>query len=248
VIPSFVNDKANRSVRNDYYGYATYSPKNSVQLPAGYHMTAIRICTDDEEPGGDVKGVKIWGAKLDSLGRPVQPMGPVKYEQNKCKDWKRKVSCPSGMIAHSIDIYSPHHDALKLRCAKLEPDVGSLFPVNGEVQPSNFMSGSGTLALDVKVTNDSHTTATVNLVSAKLIKGGEVLCNGKQSGLTKSLPTGYSYTQRVSMSCDWAKIRNSGGCKLGATCNARFEGKVRATVQGNAENHDYANRAVITKR
>lgn len=248
VIPSFVNDKADRNVRNDYYGYATYTPKHSAELPDGYHMTAIRICTDEDGPGGDIKGVKIWGAKLDSLGRPVQPMGPVKYEQPKCKAWKQKVSCPAGMIAHSLDIYSPLHDALKLRCSKLEPDVGSAAPVVGEVQPSNFMSSSGTLALDVKVKNDTHTTATVNLVSASLVRGDDTLCMGKKTGLTKALPTGYDYTQRITMSCDWAKIKSSGNCKLGATCNASFKGQVRATVSGNAENHDFAGRAVITKR
>jgi len=245
VVPSFVNDKADSGVHVGHWGCMTYSPVRSATLPEGYHVTGLKVCTDRAEPGGEIAGIKVWGAKLDGNGRPVQPIGPYKFKRKKCSHWKNRVDCPSGMVATSLG-WAPGSGAIKLYCNRLEQDVGSATPVNGAAVDSAFVSSTGKIALDVKVENDSHTTAVVKKVFVDLMQGDQQICTAKKTGLNRSIPTNGSFTFRVNMTCAWADIKAASNCKM-SPCNVSFAGKVRATVSGDTKNYPYSNKAKITK-
>lgn len=120
-LPALLHPSADPAVRNDRFGCTEANkPSKTVSLPDGYVLTGLQLC-DNGETGWrkDLKGLRIWGHKLDATGRPIQPVGPVEEQRSGCKRWRQQISCPTGQIVVSFDTYLPNSTAMRLRCASV---------------------------------------------------------------------------------------------------------------------------------
>lgn len=124
VLPALLHPSADAAVRNDRFGCTEASkPSKTVQLPAGYVLTGLQICDNGQTGWGkDLKGIRVWGHKLDSNGRPTEPTGPVEEKRTGCEKWHQKIACPAGKIVTSIDTYAPNNTAMRLRCASVDAE------------------------------------------------------------------------------------------------------------------------------
>ena len=237
-VPAFLHPEADRNVRNDWFVNNDPSNIKTAELPEGYFLTSIQMCDDgDTDETREFKGVRVWGHKLDASGRPISPIGPVGFTRTGCKQWRNKVSCPTGTIAHSLKYYNLA--ALSLFCSKVEPAVGVWNPWSGQVLAGGyFKDATGKIHVKLRTKNDSHTTGNVELAEVKLMSGGAAVCQDKYSA-GPAIPY-HSYKDvDFALPCDWAKIKAAGGaaCKLGDSCTVKLKGVIRAKVEGLIEEH-----------
>jgi hypothetical protein len=238
VVPAFLNPAADRDVRNDWFRNTASTNIKTAELPEGYFVTSVQMCDDGEtDATREFKGVRVWGHKLDSLGRTVNPTGPVEFTRTGCKQWRDKVSCPSGTIAHSLLYHNL--SALQLFCSKVGPDEGVWNPWSGRVlDGGQFRDSTGKIHVKLEAKNESHTTGNVELATAKLMSGGDAVCQAK---VTAQSPIPYGHTQELDLAlpCDWQKIKTASGCKLGDSCSVKLKGIIKAKVEGLVEEHPY---------
>ena len=248
-VPAFLHPDADRSIQANWYGDNDIRNPKEAKLPLGYFITSLQIC-DNGKTGTSkkLKGLRIWGHKLDAAGRPIQPTGPVEVKKAQCKKWRQKVSCPTGKIAHSYRSYPYRNSAIALVCAKVEPDVGNYNPYSAKGgNGSVFNTGARKLYLNVDVRNDSHTTGTVNFLDVKVMSAGKVLYLAKKTNPTSAMPNGYTKQVKFTVAADWNAIKQAGGCKVGNTCTVNIKGTIKATVSGLTETHTYSSSVSIYK-
>lgn len=100
--------------------------KKSIQFSkTNEFVRGIQVCLNSK--GNKVKGIKIYGARLDvGAGTLTNISTPKKLERANCKDWKNAVYCPNGMLAHQVRAYwwnfwgTGDLRGLSLRCRKLK--------------------------------------------------------------------------------------------------------------------------------
>ncbi|MCK9458924.1 MAG: hypothetical protein M0R80_04730 [Proteobacteria bacterium] len=238
VVPAFLHPAADRNVRNDWFRHSDPTNVKTAELPEGYFVTSLQMCDDgDTDETREFKGVRVWGHRLDSLGRTLDPKGPVELTRTGCKQWRAKVSCPSGTIAHSLLYHNL--SALQLFCSKVEPAVGVWNPWSGRVLDGGyFKDGTGKIHVKLQAKNDSHTTGNVELATVKLMSGGAAVCQAKVAA-QPAIPYGHTQDLDLGLPCDWQKIKTAGGCKLGDSCSVKLKGIIKAKVEGLVEEHPY---------
>lgn len=133
-------------------------------------------------------------------------------------------------------------------CAKAEPDVGAYNPFTAKGGTGSvFNTGARKLYLALDVENDSHTTGSVSFVDVKVMSGGKVLYQAKKTNPISSMPSGHTKEVKFPIDASWSEIQRAGGCKVGNTCTVNIKGKIRATVGGLKEVHDYSSSVSIFK-
>ncbi len=248
-VPGFLHPDADRNIVANWYGDNDTSNRQEAVLPGGYFITSVQICDNNKSSNvRELKGLRVWGHKLDNSGRPIQPVGPVEVKKSNCKKWRTKVSCPTGQIAHSYRSYPNRNSSIALVCAKVERDEGAYNPFsatggNGSV----FNTGAKKLYLNVDVKNGSHTTGTVSFLDVKVMSGGDVLYQAKKTNPTSAMAYGHTKQVKFTTSANWSKIQQAGGCKTGNTCEVTIKGTIRSTVQGLQETHAYKSTVSIYK-
>ena len=77
-----------------------------VDVGANHFITGIKVCTNDKDSSkAKIKGIKLYGARLNSDGSLTQNSTPATFSRNNCKEWHSKVSCPSGQVVDGIRGY-----------------------------------------------------------------------------------------------------------------------------------------------
>jgi hypothetical protein len=244
VVPAFLHPNADRGIQAEWFVHSETSNLKSAELPEGCFLTSVQICDDDKGTSFEVRGVRVWGHKLDESGRPISPTGPVEFTRTGCKKWRDKVSCPSGTIAQSLRAYSSN--AISLVCSKVEPAEGPWNPWSGRALDGHFKDGTGMIHMKVQMKNGSHTTGVVELADVKLMSGGQTVCQAKTSSASAPIPAGSTKDVEFAIPCDWARIKQAGGCKLGDTCAVKLSGTIQARVDGLLETHTYGNDATLS--
>jgi hypothetical protein len=77
------------------------------------YITAIQACTTDKSNAqkDKIKGFRAWGRIVDTKTAGIgSENGPSEVTHTNCKTWKSKVSCPAGMIASKIKVYSERYN------------------------------------------------------------------------------------------------------------------------------------------
>lgn len=66
-------------------------------LPTTHFVTAVQVCENNRR----IKGMRLWGRRLDSSGVPTgEPLlGEFKRTNCGAKDWAEKVGCGDDLIA-----------------------------------------------------------------------------------------------------------------------------------------------------
>lgn len=237
VVPAFLHPDADRSIHVEWYAGNNPAGIKTAALPEGTFVTSVQICDNDGEASREIKGARVWGHRLDSLGRTIDPTGPVEFTRTNCKKWRDKVSCPTGTIAHSL-IYH-NGAAVSLFCSKVQPAAGVWNPWSGRVLDGGyFKDGTGKIHVKLQAKNDSHTTGNVELATVKLMSGGEAVCQAKVAA-QPAIPYGHTQDLVLALPCDWQKIKTAGGCKLGDSCSVKLKGIIKAKVEGLVEEHPY---------
>ena len=66
------------------------------------YIDGVQVCVNG---GGDrVKGVKIFGKKLNRSTGALTDAGSKKFERTNCKTWKTTRYCPAGKVASGVSI------------------------------------------------------------------------------------------------------------------------------------------------
>jgi hypothetical protein len=245
VVPAFLHPDADRNIQADWFGYSETSNMKTAELPAGYFLTSVQICDDEKGQSYEIRGVRVWGHKLDASGRPISPIGPVEFTRSGCKKWRDKVSCPSGTIAQSVRAYSS--SAISLVCSKVEPADGPWNPWSGQALDGHFKEGTGKIHVKVRIKNESHSTGVIELADVGLLSGGQVVCRDKTASASSAIPTGSHKEVEFGLACDWERIKKAGGCKLGDTCSVKLAGTIKARVDGLLETHAYGNDVTLSR-
>jgi hypothetical protein len=244
VVPAFLHPAADRNIQAEWFVHSETSSMKSAELPEGYFLTSVQVCDDEKGASFEIRGVRVWGHRLDASGRPISPIGPKEFTRTGCKKWRDKVSCPSGTIAHSLRAYSSN--AISLVCSEVKPAEGPWNPWSGQALDGHFKDGTGKIHLKVRAKNESHTTGVIEFADVRLMSGGQAVCQIKTSSPSAPIPSGSSKELELAVPCDWAKIKQAGGCKVGDTCAVRFSGTIKARVDGLLETHSYGNEATLS--
>ncbi len=119
-VPGYLDPARSSSVRNDMRTFASscQSGKKDATLPDGAFITSVQICSNGKSGAESrLKGVRIWGSKLDAAAHFTALADPVTMERPNCKTWENRVSCPAGTVATSLDVMATSSiQKLGLRC------------------------------------------------------------------------------------------------------------------------------------
>jgi len=241
VVPAFLHPNANKNIQTAWFAGSSTGNMKSVELPEGYLLSSAQVCTDKNDH--ELKGVRIWGHKLDPSGRPITPTGPQEFTRDGCKKWGEKVSCATGTIAQSIRYYAPA--GISLVCSKAEPAVGVWNAWSAQVVDGYFKDATGKIHATLRMKNETHTTGVVEFADIKLMSGGDVACQTKTTSPSPQIPSGYTKDSQLDIVCDWEKIKKAGGCRVGDTCNVKFKGVLKARVDDLLEEHPYSSDVVL---
>lgn len=63
------------------------------------YVSAVQVCT---RTGSKVKGLRVWGRKLNRSTGALASVGRVEDKRPNCNTWETKQSCPTGKVATEI--------------------------------------------------------------------------------------------------------------------------------------------------
>lgn len=123
IVPGYL-DPARSShvdaVSRSFTSGACGGSKQEATLPDGAFVTGLQICTNGKD-GSDsrMKGMRVWGARLDASANLSSIADPVSFERPNCKRWENRVSCPTGTIATSVSVMATDSiQTMALTCNK----------------------------------------------------------------------------------------------------------------------------------
>ncbi len=94
-----------------------YGKAHKVEVPTGFFVNKVQVCTNDKGTKSEIKGVRVWGFKFGDQGI-LEQKDPVSFEQPNCAKWTDPSTCPVGEMIS--DVYVAHDDqriqGLKVAC------------------------------------------------------------------------------------------------------------------------------------
>jgi hypothetical protein len=95
-------------------------------IGAGQFVTGISVCTARKDEQGQIHGVELWGASIDTHGKLKPAKQPVRLELPHCEKWSPKRACPAGSVATGVRAHLGASEigavGLALRCHALSQD------------------------------------------------------------------------------------------------------------------------------
>ena len=95
-------------------------------IGSGLFVTGIAVCTARKEAQGQIHGVELWGASIDTNGKLKPANKPVRLELPQCERWSPKRACPAGSVATGVRAHVGASEigavGLALRCHALSSD------------------------------------------------------------------------------------------------------------------------------
>lgn len=85
------------------------------------YVTALQVCVNDKKDSAKdkVKGLRLWGRIVDpKTGSLGAENGPDEGTRPNCDTWRAKVSCPAGMVASKLRVYSSRYSGSGAGVAK----------------------------------------------------------------------------------------------------------------------------------
>ncbi len=97
----------------------------SVQVPKDHYVTAIQVCTNDKSDAKTkIKGLRVWGARINAAGRLVHSGSKYEKKLNNCKKWQSKVSCSDSRVATGVKLHygsdKVGFSGMSIACSKLK--------------------------------------------------------------------------------------------------------------------------------
>ena len=116
-----VNTYSGRSAEwKDCYGSASGSAAKTISFTQeDTYINGVQVCHNNA--GTRIKGVKIFGKKLNRNTGALSDAGSKKFERPNCKNWKPVRYCPAGKVADGIRVTTVGRDAsgIALSCRTL---------------------------------------------------------------------------------------------------------------------------------
>lgn len=95
-------------------------------IGSGQFVTGLSVCTARKDERGQIHGVELWGASIDTHGKLKPAKQPVRLELPHCEKWSPKRTCPAGSVATGVRAHLGASDigvvGLALRCHALGTD------------------------------------------------------------------------------------------------------------------------------
>ena len=95
-------------------------------MGSGHFVTGLAVCTARKGEQGQIHGVELWGASIDSTGKLKPAKQPVRLELSRCEKWSPRRACPAGSVATGVRAQLGASDmgavGLALRCHTLRAD------------------------------------------------------------------------------------------------------------------------------
>jgi hypothetical protein len=101
------------STKTDNGGSSDYCKRAKKSVKLANTDTFVRGIAVCHSGTGRVKGVRLYGAKLNrKTGKLSNVSGSASFERTNCKTWKTPVYCPVGKVATSLKV---HRESLSSR-------------------------------------------------------------------------------------------------------------------------------------
>jgi hypothetical protein len=98
-------------------------------IGSGQFVTGISVCTARKSEQGQIHGVELWGATIDSNGKLKPAKQPVRLELPHCETWSPKRACPAGSVATGLRAHLGESEigvvGVALRCHAVKAAPGS---------------------------------------------------------------------------------------------------------------------------
>lgn len=88
----------------DDFKILSYAQTWTVKADTDHYITAVQVCLNntDDAAKRKIKGLKVWGARIDSSGKLQYDKEANSHELPNCYGWSSIVSCPDGKVATGI--------------------------------------------------------------------------------------------------------------------------------------------------
>lgn len=119
-VPGYLDPTRSSFVKADGVTFTQCTgAKKEATLPDGAFVTGLQVCTNGK-PGAEskLKGLRLWGARLDNAARFTAVTEPAAFERTNCRHWEARVNCPAGTIATGVAVkHTASVQAMALTCA-----------------------------------------------------------------------------------------------------------------------------------
>lgn len=97
-----VNTYSGKNATTNKCNGSAKSEKNVAFTNSDTYINGVQVCLNSK--GDRIKGVKVFGKKLNRSNGSLSDAGSKKFERTNCKTWKTIRYCPAGKIAVGVKV------------------------------------------------------------------------------------------------------------------------------------------------